>query len=115
MFSCSIEGPRNFLMMFGLSLGLSLPAGRSNPRIRFLASAKDIVESQEFDHLEMVLLPSESANQEIESDEEGSDNILNEEAYQMKFSEKLKYTEKLSKTKLQKNNPGTVYGVKVTK
>ena len=79
MFSCSIEGPRNFLMMFGLSLGLSLPAGRSNPRIRFLASAKDIVESQEFVHLEMVLLLSESANQEIESDEEGSDNILNEE------------------------------------
>ena len=54
-------------------------AGRSRPPIKFLASAKDIVESQESDDLEIVLLPSESANQESESDEEGSDNILNEE------------------------------------
>ena len=54
-------------------------AGRSRPRIRFLASAKDIVESQESDDLEIVLLPPESTNQGIESDEEGSDNILNEE------------------------------------
>ena len=53
-------------------------AGWSRPRIRFLASAKDIVESQESDDFEIVLLPPESANQEIESDEEGSDNILNE-------------------------------------
>ena len=36
-------------------------------------------------------------------------------AYQMKFPEKLKYTEKLSNTKLQKKNPGTVYGVKMIK
>jgi len=54
-------------------------AGRSRPQIRFLASAKDIVESQESDDLEIVLLPPESANQGIESDEEGNDNILNEE------------------------------------
>ena len=54
-------------------------AGRSRPRIRFLASAKDIVKSQESDDLEIVLLPPESANQGIESNEEGSDNILNEE------------------------------------
>ena len=55
-------------------------AGRSRPRIRLglLASAKDIVESQESDDLEIVLLPTESANHGIESDEEGSDNILNE-------------------------------------
>ena len=54
-------------------------AGRSRPRIRFLAFAKDIVESQESGDLEIVLLPPESTNQGIESDEEGSDNILNEE------------------------------------
>ena len=54
-------------------------AGRSRSQIRFLASAKDIVESQESDDLEIVLLPPESANQGIESDEEGSDNISNEE------------------------------------
>ena len=54
-------------------------AGRSRPRIRFLASAKDSVESQESDDLERVLLPPESTNQGIESDEYGSDNILNEE------------------------------------
>ena len=54
-------------------------AGRSRPRIRFLASAKDIVESQESDDLEIVLLSPKLANQGIESDEEGSDNILNEE------------------------------------
>ena len=54
-------------------------AGRSRPRIRFLASAKDIAEFQESDDLEIVLLPPESTNQRIESDEEGSDNILNEE------------------------------------
>ena len=54
-------------------------AGRSRPRIRFLASAKDIVESQKSDDLEIVLLPPESTNQGIESDVEGSDNILNEE------------------------------------
>ena len=54
-------------------------AGRSRPRIRFLPSAKDIVESQESNHLEIVLLPPESTNQEIEGDEEGSDNILNKE------------------------------------
>ena len=54
-------------------------AGRSRPQIRFLASAKDIVESQESNDLEIVLLPPESANQGIESDKEGSDNILNEE------------------------------------
>ena len=53
--------------------------GRSRPRIRFLASAKDVVESQESDDLEIVLLPPESTNRGIESDEEGSDNILNEE------------------------------------
>ena len=51
----------------------------SRPRIRFLASAKDIVESQESDDLEIVLFPPKSANQEIKSDEEGSYNILNEE------------------------------------
>ena len=49
------------------------------PRIRFLASVKDIVESQESDDLEIVLLPPESADQGIDSDEEGNDNILNEE------------------------------------
>ena len=54
-------------------------AGRSRPRIRFLASSKDFIESQESDDLEIVLLPPESANQGIESDEEGNDNILNEE------------------------------------
>ena len=54
-------------------------AGRSRPRIKFLASAKDIVESQESDDLEIVLLPPKLTSQEIESDEEGSDNILNEE------------------------------------
>ena len=90
-------------------------AGRSRPRIRFLASAKDIVESQDSDDLEIVLLPPESANQGIESDEEGSDNILNEECLPDEVSGKLKYTEKLSKTKLQKKNLGTVYGVKVMK
>ena len=90
-------------------------AGRSKPRIKFLASAIDIVESQESDDLEIVLLPTKSANQRIESDEEGSDDILNEECLPSEFPEKLKYTEKLSKTKLQKKNPGTVYGVKVIK
>ena len=60
--------------------------GRSRPRIRFLASAKDIVESQASDDLEMVLLPPESANQRIESDEKGSDNILNEECLPDKVS-----------------------------
>ena len=54
-------------------------AARPRPRIRFLASAKDIVESQESDDLEIVLLPPELANQGIDSDEEGNDNILNEE------------------------------------
>ena len=53
--------------------------GRSRPRTRFLTSAKDIVESQESDDLEIVLLPPKSTNQGIESDEEGSDNILNVE------------------------------------
>ena len=54
-------------------------AGRSRPRIRILTSAKDIVESQESDDLEIVLLPPELANQGIESDEKGSNNILNKE------------------------------------
>ena len=54
-------------------------AARPRPIIRFLASAKDIVESQESDDLEIVLLPPESADQGIDSDEEGNDNILNEE------------------------------------
>ena len=53
-------------------------AAWSRPRIRFLSSAKDIVESQESDDLEIVLLPPESTNQGIESDKKGSDNILNE-------------------------------------
>ena len=52
-------------------------AARPRPRIRFLASAKNIVESQESDDLEIVLLPPESADQGIDSDE-GNDNILNE-------------------------------------
>ena len=54
-------------------------AARPRPRIRFLASAKDIVESQESDDLEIVLLPPESADQGIDSNEERNDNILNEE------------------------------------
>ena len=54
-------------------------AARPRPRIRFLASAKDIVESQESDDLEIVLLPPESVDQGIDNDEEGNDNILNEE------------------------------------
>ena len=54
-------------------------ADRSRPRIRFLASAKDIVESQKSADLEIVLLPPESANEGVESDEGGGDNILNEE------------------------------------
>ena len=54
-------------------------AGRSRPRIRILTSAKDIVESQESDDLEIVLLPPELANQGIESDEKGSNNIMNKE------------------------------------
>ena len=54
-------------------------AARPRPRIRFLASSKDIVESQESDDLEIVLLSPESADQGIDSDEEGNDNILNEE------------------------------------
>ena len=37
-------------------------AARPRPRIRFLASAKDIVESQESDDLEIVLLFPESAD-----------------------------------------------------
>ena len=90
-------------------------AGQSRPCIRFLASAKDIFESQESDDLEIVLLPPESANQGIESDEEGGNNILMKNAYQMKFLKKLKYSVKLLKTKLQKKNPGTVYGIKVMK
>ena len=53
-------------------------AAWSRPRVRFLASAKDIVESQESDDLKIVLLPPESTNQGIESNEKGSDNILNE-------------------------------------
>ena len=44
-------------------------AGRSRPRIRFLASAKDSVEFQKSDDLEIVLLSPESTNQGIESDE----------------------------------------------
>ena len=54
-------------------------AARPRPRIRFLTSAKDIVESQESDDLEIVLLPPESADQGFDSDEEGNDTILNEE------------------------------------
>ena len=64
-------------------------AGRSRPRIRFLTSAKDTVESQESDDLEIVLLPPESANQGIESNEEGSDNTLNEECLPDEGSEEV--------------------------
>ena len=53
--------------------------GRSRPRIRFLAFARDAVESQESGNLKIVLLPSQSAHQGIESDEKVSNNILNEE------------------------------------
>ena len=64
-------------------------AGWSRPGIRFLASAKDIVESQESDDLEIVLLPPELANQGIKSDEESSDNFLNEECLPDKVSRKV--------------------------
>ena len=64
-------------------------AARPRPRIRFLESAKDIVESQESDDLEIVLLPPESADQGIDSDEEGNDNILNEECLPNKIAGKV--------------------------
>ena len=48
------------------------------------------VESQESDDLEIVLLPPKSANQRIESDEEGSDNILNEKCLPDKVSGEVK-------------------------
>ena len=64
-------------------------ASRPRPRIRFLASTKDIVKSQESDDLEIVLLPPELVNQGIESDEEGSDNILNEECLPDEVSGKV--------------------------
>ena len=50
----------------------------SRSRLRFLASTKDIVESQDSDYLKMVLLLPQSTHHGIESDEEGRDNILNE-------------------------------------
>ena len=45
-------------------------AGRSWSRIRFLATAKDIVGFHESDDLEIVLLPPDLVNQGIEGNEE---------------------------------------------
>ena len=90
-------------------------AGRYWPQIKFLASAKDVVEFQESDDFEIVLLHSESANQGIESVEEGSDNILNEECLSDEISGEVEIRKEIFADEITKKNPGTMYGVKVMK
>ena len=91
-------------------------AARPRARIRFLASAKDIVESQESDDLEIVLLPPESADEGIDSDEEGNNNILNEEClpYEIAGEVEVGYMEGILKTKRLIQTPGVFFGAKVT-
>ena len=54
-------------------------ATSSKPNLRYLQSAKDVVEASSSRELEIVLLPPDCGDQPIESDEEGDDNVLDEE------------------------------------
>ena len=51
------------------------------PNLRYLQSAKDLVEASSSQDLEIVLLPPDSGDQPIESDEEGDDNVLDEDYF----------------------------------
>ena len=64
---------------FSVMDSLSFYGGSRKPRIRFLDSVKDAVESQESDDLEIVILPPEATDQEKDSDEEGNNSVSNEE------------------------------------
>ena len=56
-------------------------ATSSKPNLRYLQSAKDLVEASSSQDLEIVLLPPDSGDQPIESDEEGDDNVLDEDYF----------------------------------
>ena len=62
----------------------------------------------------MLLLP-ELANQEIESVEKGSDNVLNDKCLLNKVSEEVEIHGGAFEDEITKKNPSTVYGVKVMK